>query len=307
MALRKPEWLKIKLQGDNNSTKVEHTLSNYHLNTVCEEANCPNKMECYTRRTATFMILGKNCTRNCKFCNVTTARPEPLDPLEPMKVAYAVKQLGLKHAVITSVDRDDLKDDYGSYHFAAVTREIKKMSPGTTIELLIPDFDGRHDLLDLVFAEKPDIINHNVEVVEDIFDEICPQSDLDMSLEVLRYAKEKGFITKSGMMVGFGETEEQVVDMMKKLRAVDCDMLTIGQYLQPSKKHAEVKEYVHPDQFERYKEIGLSLGFKSVSSGPFVRSSYHAEMLTDENEIDKQKLELQKKLNETAISNGSCH
>lgn len=301
MVLRKPEWLKVKLQGNQNSNTVENTLGNFHLNTVCEEANCPNKMECYARRTATFMILGKNCTRNCKFCNVTTKKPEALDPLEPMKLAFAVKKLGLKHAVITSVDRDDLKDDYGSYHFAAVTREIKKISPGTTIELLIPDMHGRKDLLDIVFDEKPDIINHNVEVVEEIFDEICPQSDLDVSLEVLRYAKEKGFITKSGMMVGFGETEEMVLNLMRRLREVDCDMLTIGQYLQPSRKHAEVKEYVHPDQFERYKKLGIEMGFRSVSSGPFVRSSYHAEMLEDTSkELSEEKQRLKEKLNETA-------
>lgn len=301
MALKKPEWLKVKLQGNQNSNTVENTLGNFELNTVCQEANCPNKMECYARRTATFMILGKNCTRNCKFCNVTTKKPEEVNPLEPMQLAYAVKKLGLKHAVITSVDRDDLKDDYGSYQFAAVTREIKKVSPGTTIELLIPDMHGRKDLLDIVFAEKPDIINHNVEVVEEYFDEICPQSDLDVSLEVLRYAKEKGFITKSGMMVGFGETEEMVLYLMRRLREVDCDMLTIGQYLQPSRKHAEVKEYVHPDQFDRYRQLGLEMGFRSVSSGPFVRSSYHAEMLEDTSqELSEEKQKLKEKLNETA-------
>ena len=301
MAIRKPEWLKVKLQGNHNSNTVEHTLGDFHLNTVCEEANCPNKMECYARRTATFMILGKNCTRNCKFCNVTTKKPEALDPMEPFKLAEAVKRFGLKHAVITSVDRDDLKDDYGAYHFAAVTREIKRVSPGTTIELLIPDLHGRKDLLDVIFAEKPDIINHNVEVVEEYFDYICPQCDLDMSLEVLRYAKEKGFITKSGMMVGFGETEEMVVNLMRRLREVDCDMLTIGQYLQPSRHHIEVKEYVHPDQFERYKKIGIEMGFRSVSSGPFVRSSYHAEMLEDTSkELSAEKQKLKEKLNETA-------
>ena len=303
MALKKPEWLKIKLQGNQNSHTVEHTLGDFALNTVCQEANCPNKMECYARRTATFMILGKNCTRNCKFCNVTTKKPDALDPHEPKKVAIAVKKLGLKHAVITSVDRDDLKDDYGAYHFAAVTREIKKLNPNTTVELLIPDMHGDKKLLDLIFAEKPDIINHNVEVVEDYFDYICPQCDLDMSLEVLRYAKEKGFITKSGMMVGFGETEEMVVNLMKRLREVDCDMLTIGQYLQPSRKHIEVKEYVTPEQFDRYRDLGLELGFRSVSSGPFVRSSYHAEMLEDTSkDLSEEKQKLQERLNKTAHS-----
>ena len=179
---------------------------------------------------------------------------------------------------MTSVDRDDL-EDYGAEHFKRVCEEIKKVNPGTTVELLIPDMHGVHEHLDTIFSAKPDIINHNVEVVPEFFEEICPQSNMDWSLEVLRYAKEKGFITKSGMMVGFGETEEMVVNLMKMLRSVECDMLTIGQYLQPSRKHADVVEYVTPEQFERYKELGLELGFKSVSSGPFVRSSYHAQML----------------------------
>lgn len=276
--LKKPEWIKVKLQGNQNSNTVEHTLLNYNLNTVCSEANCPNKMECYAARTATFMILGKNCTRNCRFCNVTTKKPEPVNKFEPQEVAFAVQKLGLKHAVVTSVDRDDL-EDYGAEHFKRVCEEIKKVNPGTTVELLIPDMHAVHEHLDTIFSAKPDIINHNVEVVPEFFEEICPQSNMDWSLEVLRYAKEKDFITKSGMMVGFGETEEMVVNLMKMLRSVDCDMLTIGQYLQPSRKHADVVEYVTPEQFERYKELGLELGFKSVSSGPFVRSSYHAQML----------------------------
>lgn len=276
--LKKPEWIKIKLQGNQNSNTVEKTIENYHLNTVCSEANCPNKMECFAARTATFMILGKNCTRNCKFCNVTTKKPEDVNPYEPQEVAFAVQKLGLKHAVVTSVDRDDLPD-YGAEHFYKVASEIKKINPKTTVELLIPDMHGMHEHLNTIFDAKPDIINHNVEVVPEVFDEICPQSNMDWSLEVLRYAKEKGFITKSGMMVGFGETEEQVVNLMKMLRDVDCDILTIGQYLQPSRKHTPVREYVTPEQFDRYKEIGLELGFKHVASAPFVRSSYHAEML----------------------------
>lgn len=276
--LKKPEWIKIKLQGNQNSNTVEKTIENYHLNTVCSEANCPNKMECFAARTATFMILGKNCTRNCKFCNVTTKKPEEVNPYEPQEVAFAVQKLGLKHAVVTSVDRDDLPD-YGAKHFYKVASEIKKINPNTTVELLIPDMHGMHEHLNTIFEAKPDIINHNVEVVPEVFDEICPQSNMTWSLEVLRYAKEKGFITKSGMMVGFGETEQQVVKLMKMLRDVDCDILTIGQYLQPSRKHTPVREYVTPEQFDRYKEIGLELGFKHVASAPFVRSSYHAEML----------------------------
>lgn len=279
--VRKPEWIKVRLQGNQNTATVTHLISDLQLNTVCQEANCPNQMECYASKTATFMILGKNCTRNCKFCNVTTKRPESVEATEPDNVAQAIKKLGLKHAVITSVDRDDLPDE-GASHFADVVRAVRKINPDTTIELLIPDFHAKHDLLDIVFAEKPDILNHNIEVVAPFFDQICPQSSYQDSLEVLRYAKQQGLVTKSGMMVGFGETPDMVLQTMKDLRAVDCDILTIGQYLQPSRAHMAVTEYVHPDRFDDYQKQGLALGFTSVSSGPFVRSSYHAKMLHDE-------------------------
>lgn len=277
---KKPDWIRLKIQGSKNQQAVESMLANMHLNTVCQEANCPNKMECYERGTATFMILGKHCTRNCKFCNVTTKKPLPLDPNEPLHLAQAVEALGLKHAVVTSVDRDDLEDE-GANHFAECCRNIKELNPNTTVELLIPDFHAREELLDIVLDSKPDVLNHNVETVEEIFDDICPQSNFTHSLRVLEYAKEKGFVTKSGMMVGLGETEEMVLGTMQKLRDVGCDMLTIGQYLQPSVKHIEVAEYIHPDQFDFYRVKGLEMGFKRVESSPFVRSSYHAEALNE--------------------------
>ncbi len=280
MRRKKPEWIKLKIQGSKNSQAVEKVLENMHLNTVCSEANCPNKMECFEMGTATFMIMGRNCTRNCKFCNVTTKKPLPLDPDEPKNLALAVKELGLRHAVITSVDRDDLEDE-GANHFAETCRLVKELNPQTTVELLIPDFHAREELLDIVLDSKPDVLNHNVETVPELFEEICPECKFEHSLKVLDYAKKKGFVTKSGMMVGLGETFDMVVNLMKKLREVDCDMITIGQYLQPSTKHIEVAEYIHPDTFKEYKKIAEELGFKRVDSSPFVRSSYHAEALNE--------------------------
>lgn len=280
MRLKKPDWIRLKIQGSKNSQAVEKVLENMHLNTVCSEANCPNKMECFERGTATFMIMGRNCTRNCKFCNVTTKKPLPLDPEEPRNLALAVQELGLRHAVITSVDRDDLEDE-GANHFAETCRLVKELNPKTTVELLIPDFHAREELLDIVLDSKPDVLNHNVETVPELFEEICPQCTFEHSLKVLDYAKKRGFVTKSGMMVGLGETFDMVVNLMKKLREVNCDMLTIGQYLQPSTKHVDVAEYIHPDVFKEYKKIGLEMGFKRVDSSPFVRSSYHAEALNE--------------------------
>lgn len=283
MVQKKPEWIKLKIQGSKTLKNVEKILENMHLNTVCSEANCPNRMECFECGTATFMIMGKHCTRNCKFCNVTTRKPLPLDPEEPRNLAIAVRELGLRHAVVTSVDRDDLEDE-GANHFAETCRMIKEYNPNATVELLIPDFHGDKKLIDIVLDSKPEVLNHNIEIVEELFDDICPQSDFQTSLDVLAYAKEKGFVTKTGFMVGFGETKEMVINLMKKLRAIDVDMLTIGQYLQPSPAHIAVTEYVHPDTFAEYKRIGKELGFKRVDSGPFVRSSYHAQALTEEKE-----------------------
>lgn len=278
MVKKKPEWIRLKIQNSKHKAEVESIIENMHLNTVCNEANCPNKMECFSRGTATFMIMGKNCTRNCKFCNIETRRPMPLDPEEPKHLALAVQELGLKHVVVTSVDRDDLPDE-GSHHFYETCRLVKEMNPGTTVELLIPDFHGREELLQHVLDAKPDVLNHNMETVLSKFSYICPQSDYHISLKVLDFAKKKGFVTKSGMMVGLGETFDEVIGLMKDLRKVGCDMLTIGQYLQPSMKHIEVEEYIEPKIFEEYASIGRELGFKRVVSSPFARSSYHAEAL----------------------------
>lgn len=276
--LRKPDWLKLKIRGDKNTAYVESLVSNLNLNTVCLEANCPNRMECFARRTATFMILGRNCTRNCTFCNVTREMPDPVDPDEPKNVSEAVQRLKLKHAVITSVTRDDLPDQ-GAAQFRDVLREVRKLNPDVTVELLIPDMSGKENLLDIIYDERPDVLNHNVETVPALYPQVRPAANFERSLKVLAYAKQKGLPTKSGIMVGLGETREQVIDVLRELRKVDCDMVTIGQYLQPTRKHIGVKEYVHPDQFKYYEEISYQLGFKRVSSGPLVRSSYHAEAL----------------------------
>jgi lipoic acid synthetase len=278
MYTKKPEWLRRRIQGSHVSSEVNHILEELSLNTVCKEANCPNKMECFNRSTATFMILGNVCTRNCTFCNVTKGEPQTVDKEEPRKVAMAVSKLKLKHAVITSVTRDDLQDG-GAEHFAEVVREIQKLPQKVTVEVLIPDFKGDEAALDKVIAAKPDIINHNVETVPELYDRVRPMAIYERSLELLKNVKEKssGILTKSGIMLGLGESEESVVKVMQELRAVGCDIITIGQYLAPSSKHHPVVEYVHPDIFEKYKEIGIALGFKNVVSAPLVRSSYHAD------------------------------
>ncbi|MCB5560607.1 lipoyl synthase [Anaerosalibacter bizertensis] len=278
MALRKPEWIRVKMQGGTQQNKVNSLMSNLSLNTVCDEANCPNRMECYTRGTATFMILGKNCTRNCTFCNVTREKPDKVDPKEPENVAKAISKLGLKHAVITSVTRDDLEDQ-GANQFARVVEEIRKATPKVTIELLIPDMQGDKDLIDIIIDSEPNILNHNIETVPELYDKVRPMANFERSIELLDYVKKTkpDMRTKSGIMLGLGETEEQVLEVFKRLRKVDCDMLTIGQYLQPTAKHIPVVEYITPDQFNEYKEIALSMGFKRVASAPLVRSSYYAE------------------------------
>jgi lipoic acid synthetase len=275
---KKPEWIRVKMQGGNLSTEVKSLISDLSLNTVCNEANCPNRMECYNRGTATFMILGKNCTRNCRFCNVTKEMPEKVNPMEPQNVAKAVAKLGLKHAVITSVTRDDLEDQ-GANHFAKVVREIRKATPKVTIELLIPDMQGNKDLIDIIIDSEPDVLNHNVETVPELYDTVRPMAVFDRSVELLGYVKNKKpyMRTKSGMMLGLGETKDQVINVFKKLREVDCDMITLGQYLRPTKAHIPVVEYVAPEQFDEYKDIALSMGFKKVASAPLVRSSYYAE------------------------------
>lgn len=299
--LGKPDWIKIKMQGSAKLKNVERLLKEKNLNTVCDSANCPNRMECFEKKVATFMILGDKCTRNCRYCNVDCSKPDKPDFMEPLKVREAVEVLGLRHAVITSVARDDLPDE-GAILFRNVIREIRTLPNRVTVEVLIPDMHAKKDLLDMVYDERPEVLNHNIETVRSIFPKVRPHGSFDMSLDVLRYAKEKGLISKSGFMVGLGETFDEVVELLEELRAVNCDMVTIGQYLQPTPTHWPVAEYVHPDTFDKYKEIGLKMGFRRVASGPFVRSSYGAEALDSgaggcggcgSEELEKRKRELQ--------------
>lgn len=280
MGLRKPEWIKVKMQGGTKSNKVNSLISDLSLNTVCNEANCPNMMECFERGTATFMILGRNCTRNCTFCNVTREMPDDVILDEPENVAKAIEKLNLKHAVITSVTRDDLVDQ-GANQFVRVVEEIKKATPNVSIELLIPDMQGKTELIDIILDSEPNILNHNVETVPELYDDVRPMAIFERSIEVLDYVKKKkpDMKTKSGVMLGLGETKDQLLEVFKRLREVDCDMLTLGQYLQPTTSHIEVKEYITPERFDEYKEIALSMGFKRVASAPLVRSSYYAEDL----------------------------
>ncbi len=282
MYKRKPEWLKIKIRGGQVSQDVKDILKKYSLNTVCGEANCPNRMECFNKSRATFMILGKNCTRNCTFCNVTKGKPEKVDEKEPFNVAQAVDKLKLKYAVITSVTRDDLEDG-GASHFASVVEEIRKINKNITVEILIPDFKGSETALKKVVNSKPNVINHNVETTPALYKEVRPMAVYKRSLELLKRVKimDSSILTKSGFMLGLGEKEEDIIEVLKDLRKVDCDIVTIGQYLPPSAKHHPVVEYVHPDQFKKYKKIALELGFKFVSSSPLVRSSYHAEEMLE--------------------------
>ncbi len=274
---KKPEWLRIKLGNYKNSNYVEKTLKEFNLNSVCEEANCPNRAECFSKKTATFMILGRNCSRNCRFCDVTFGNMTAVDKEEPINLAKATKKLGLKHVVITSVTRDDL-DDGGAFQFVEVIKEIRKESVETSIEVLIPDLQGDIEALKTIVKEKPEIINHNVETIKRLYKDVRPSAIYERSLEVLDNVKkiDKSVYTKSGIMVGLGEEKEEIIQVMKDLRKVNCDFLTIGQYLQPSKNHYPVKEYVNPSLFEEYEKIGLELGFIAVASAPLVRSSYNA-------------------------------
>lgn len=275
---RKPEWLRVKLQGGKKSQEVGSLISDLNLNTVCNAANCPNQMECYARGTATFMILGNNCTRNCRFCNVNPGTPDDVDPQEPENIGKAVAKLKLKHAVITSVTRDDL-DDQGANQFKRVVEEIRKHSPKTSVELLIPDMQGDTDLIDIIIGSEPNVLNHNIETVPELYDTVRPEAIFERSVEVLRYVKQEKphMATKSGIMLGLGETKEQVLEVFKALRDVDCDMITIGQYLRPSEDHLPIVEYVTPEQFKEYEDIAYDMGFKQVASGPLIRSSYYAE------------------------------
>lgn len=278
MHSRKPDWLRIRVQSGHQRSQVETLLSSLSLHTVCEEANCPNLMECFNKGTATFMILGNICTRNCTFCNVSKGQVHPIDPEEPVRIAQAIKALQIKHAVITSVTRDDLPDG-GAAHFAEVIKQIKKLCPGVTVEVLIPDFQGNLEALIMVVQTGPEVINHNIETVPRLYPYVRPQASYHRSLNLLKNVKNinKEIFTKSGLMVGLGEKFEEVIAVMKDLRDCGCDFLTIGQYLAPSPLHHPVVEYVHPDIFEQYKCLALEMGFLFVASGPLVRSSYHAE------------------------------
>jgi lipoyl synthase len=274
--LKKPKWLRVKLPTGENYKKVRNLVSEHNLHTICESGSCPNMGECWGAGTATFMILGNTCTRSCGFCGVATGKPGEVDPFEPAKVAQSVKLMEVKHAVITSVDRDDLKDG-GADTWVKTVEMIRKKSPGTTLETLVPDFAGHWENLDKVINVAPEIVSHNLETVRRLTKEVRIQAKYDRSLEVLRRLKEGGMKTKSGVMLGLGETKEEVLETMDDLVSVGVQILTLGQYLQPTKEHLEVQEFVTPEQFEEYKKIGLERGFKYVESGALVRSSYHAE------------------------------
>lgn len=275
---RRPEWLRVRAPTSPNYFRLKALMRNHHLHTVCEEALCPNIGECWGRGTATFLLLGDTCTRSCGFCKIKTGRPGPVDWDEPRRVAETVAMMGLRHAVLTSVNRDDLPDG-GATIFAMTIREIRKRLPGCTVEVLIPDFQGSREALQIVMNERPEILNHNLETVPRLYRRVRPQAKYERSLNILKWAKEMvpDVLTKSGIMVGLGERWEELLQVMDDLRAVDCDILTIGQYLQPSRYHLPIERYYTPEEFERLREEGLKRGFKWVESGPLVRSSYHAE------------------------------
>ncbi|MEW6325579.1 MAG: lipoyl synthase [Nitrospirota bacterium] len=273
---RLPEWFKVTPKRDENYVRLKRLVSELKLHTVCEEARCPNVWECWNAGTATIMILGETCTRSCGFCAVKTGRPTELDLDEPRRVAEAIERLGLRHAVITSVNRDELADG-GASIFAETIRRVRERSPQCAVEVLIPDFKGSHAAQDVVFSAKPDILNHNTETVPRLYRPVRPQGKYQWSLELLQRAQAAGLVTKSGLMLGLGETVEEAESVMRDLVTHGCDILTLGQYLQPTKAHLPVDRYYHPDEFARLKEVGQQLGFRHVESGPLVRSSYHAE------------------------------
>ena len=276
---RLPPWFKVTVRQGPDYQEIRRTMDTLELHTICEEARCPNVWECWNNRTATFLILGDICTRRCHYCAVTTGRPDGLDLEEPVRVAQAVEALGLRHAVITSVNRDEL-DDGGAAIYAATIREIRQKIPTCAVEVLIPDFDGNEAALKTVLDERPEILNHNIETVRRLFPSIRPQGKYDRSIQLLDRAKRMGARTKSGLIVGMGETMDEARAVMRDLRAVGCDMMTIGQYLQPTKRHLPVARFYLPDEFAALKEEGMALGFSHVESGPLVRSSYHAEQQT---------------------------
>tara|TARA_B110000971_G_scaffold199768_1_gene217285 strand:- start:904 stop:1764 length:861 start_codon:yes stop_codon:yes gene_type:complete len=276
LKIKKPKWLKVKLPTGKSYKNVRNLVTEHKLHTICESGNCPNMGECWGAGTATFMILGNVCTRSCGFCAVSTGKPEEVDVFEPGRVANSVKLMKVKHAVITSVDRDDLTDG-GSDIWVSTVKAIRRQSPETTLETLIPDFAGIWKNLNKIIEVAPEIVSHNIETVRRLTKTIRVQAKYNRSLELLLRLKQGGMKTKSGLMLGLGETQEEVLETLEDLRSVKVDIVTLGQYLQPTAKHAPVKEFINPDQFEKYKEFGLKLGFRFVESGPLVRSSYHAE------------------------------
>ena len=276
----KPEWLKIKLHDGEGYAEVAHIVERHGLHTICSSGKCPNKAECWSRKTATFMILGDICTRGCKFCATPTGRPLPIDPNEPQKVAESIRLMGLKHAVITSVDRDDLPDA-GAEHWSKVIEAVKATNPDTTIEVLLPDFDGKEELMDIVIAAKPHILGHNLETIRRITPLVRSKAKYDTSLKTLAYFAASGIPTKSGLMVGLGESHEEVLEALADLRKAGVEIVTLGQYLRPTAKHYPVDKYVTPEEFDLFKQEGLEMGFKYVASAPLVRSSYLADQAVE--------------------------
>lgn len=275
--VRKPEWLKIRLGDNSTFTDTKQTIEHHGLNTICHSGKCPNQGECWSAGTATFMIGGAVCTRACRFCNTLSGKnPAPLDPLEPIKVAQSIKQMNLRHAVITSVDRDDLPD-FGAQHWVETIETIRRFAPEVTVEVLIPDFNGHLDLVDKIIAAKPKIISHNLETTRRLTPTVRHIATYDQSLSVLKRIADSGIPAKTGIMLGLGETEEEVLELIRDAHQVGVSIMTIGQYLQPTRRHLPVVEYIHPKQFARLRTLGLEMGLRHIESGPLVRSSYHAE------------------------------
>lgn len=273
---RLPDWFRVNPKTGDNYLKIRNLVGTLNLHTVCEEAKCPNRWECWNAGTATFMILGGVCTRSCGFCAVPFGKPEPLDNKEPSRIAEAIARLGIKHAVITSVNRDELENG-GAEIFAESIQKIREESPDCTVELLIPDFQGKRAALDIVLSARPNIVGHNIETVPRLYRVVRPQAKYFRSLQLLSWAKQKGFIVKTGMMVGLGESMDEVLSVVGDLIEIGCDILTVGQYLQPTEKHLSVRRFAHPDEFLMIKEKGEAMGLRHIEAGPLVRSSYHAE------------------------------
>ncbi len=274
--IRRPDWLKIKLPEGKNFRFVQQTVREHHLHTICQSGHCPNMGECWGNKTASFMILGDICTRACRFCNTKTGKPLPVDPAESRLLAESIHKMGLRHAVITSVDRDDLPDG-GAAHWANCIEAVHALKPKVTLETLIPDFDANEDHMHLIVQARPEVLSHNLETVKRLTPQVRSKAKYEVSLKVIRYFSQEGMKTKSGLMLGLGENIDEVKEAIRDLRDAACRVLTLGQYLQPSKKHLPVERYVHPDEFEALRQFALEIGFEQVESAPLVRSSYHAE------------------------------